>query len=59
MNMTIGNPGEFTVLFVIATTIFWMYVGWRAMQAHERLAKAAEDIARKMREREDQPPGVK
>ena len=59
MNMTIGNPGEFTVLFVIATTIFWMYVGWRAMQALERLAKAAEDIARKMREREIQPTGVK
>jgi uncharacterized membrane protein len=55
MNMVLSNPTGFAVLFVIGTTIFWMYVGWRAMEAHERLAKAAEDMARKMREREDQP----
>ena len=55
MNMTLSNSGGFAVVIVIATTIFWMYVGWRAMEAHERLAKAAEDMARKMREREDKP----
>jgi len=33
----------------VATTIFWMFVGWHAMKPHERLAKATEDIARKMR----------
>lgn len=38
--------------FGVATTIFWMYVGWRAMEAHELLAKAAEVMARKVRERE-------
>lgn len=26
----------------LITTIFWMVVGWRAMRAHERLARAAE-----------------
>jgi uncharacterized membrane protein len=55
MNMTLSNPGGFAVLIVIGTSVFWMYVGWRAMLAHERLAKAAEDMARKMREREHQP----
>jgi hypothetical protein len=56
--MTTNNIGGLAVLitfFGFATTIFWMYIGWRAMQAHERLAKATEDVARKMREREDQP----
>ena len=51
----IGGLAALITLFGIATTIFWMYVGWRAMGAHERLAKAAEDMARKMRERGDQP----
>jgi uncharacterized membrane protein len=58
MNMTSSNVGGLAVLIAlvgVATTIFWMYVGWRAMVAHERLAKATEDMARKMREREDQP----
>ena len=58
MNMTPSNFGGLAVLIAfagVATTIFWMYVGWRAMEAHERFAKAAEDMARKMREREDQP----
>ena len=31
----------------IAITIFWLVVGWRAMRAHERLAQAAEELARK------------
>ena len=31
-------------LFVI---LFWMYVAWRAMRAHERLAKAVEEISHK------------
>ena len=60
MHMTSGDLGVSGLAAGIAlagvvTAIFWMYVGWRAMQAHERLAEAAEDIARKMREREDQP----
>ncbi len=58
MNMTssdIAGLGALIAFAGVAVTIFWMFVGWRAMQAHERLAKAAEDMARKMREREDQP----
>ena len=31
----------------IAITIFWMIVAWRAMRAHERLAQATEELARK------------
>ena len=58
MNMTYGEIGGLAVGIALAgvvATIFWMYVGWRAMQAHERLAEAAEEMARKMRDREDQP----
>jgi uncharacterized membrane protein len=58
MNMVpngLGGPAVGIALAGVAATIFWMYVGWRAMVAHERLAEAAEDMARKMGEREDQP----
>jgi len=34
-------------LWGLAVTIFWMYVAWRAMRAHERLAKSVEDISKK------------
>ena len=27
-------------------TLFWMTVAWRAMRAHEKLAKSVEQIAR-------------
>lgn len=33
------------VLMAIASSIYWMAVGWRAMRAHERLAYAIERIA--------------
>lgn len=36
-----------TLLFAIVSTIFWMVIGWRAMRAHERLANASEQVARK------------
>jgi uncharacterized membrane protein len=45
--------GAFAVLAIVAaifSAIFWMVLGWRAMRAHERLADAAEYIARKFRE---------
>jgi hypothetical protein len=29
----------------LASMVFWMYVGWRAMAAHERLARATERMA--------------
>jgi hypothetical protein len=30
-------------LFGIAVSIFWMWVGWRAMRAHERIADTLQD----------------
>ena len=39
-----------TVLAGIATAIFWMVVGWRAMRAHERIAEASEQALRRFRE---------
>jgi uncharacterized membrane protein len=49
MNVSGSNAGFFAFLVAvvgIATAIFWMVVGWRAMRAHERLAEATERIAR-------------
>lgn len=34
----------------IASAIFWMVVGWRAMRAHERIAEASEQAVRRFRE---------
>jgi uncharacterized membrane protein len=47
-----GAPGLVVLmaLFGIASAIFWMVVGWRAMRAHERIADASEEAARKFRE---------
>ena len=56
--MTYGDIGGLAAGIALAgvvISIFWMYVGSRAMQAHERLAQAAEEMARKMREHEGQP----
>jgi len=44
MNITLA------ILAAIFSAVFWMVVGWRAMLAHERLADAAELMARKFRE---------
>ncbi len=30
---------ELAITFGILTTLFWMVIGWRAMRAHERIAK--------------------
>ena len=35
------------VIWGIFVTIFWMCVAWRAMRAHEQLAKAVEEISHK------------
>jgi hypothetical protein len=37
---------EIMMLFGLLSAIFWMYVGWQAMQAHQRLAAATEELAR-------------
>ncbi len=34
------------MLFGLITSIYWMIVGWRAMQAHEKVADSLEWIAR-------------
>ncbi len=48
--MNSNNLPNFLLFYLMATwgiivTLYWMYVGWRAMLAHERLATAVEDIA--------------
>ena len=49
MNMTLsGATGAITWLVLIVGVIgslLWLYIGWRAMRAHERLAIAVERIA--------------
>lgn len=51
--MFAAASGAFAFLVTVAavlSAIFWMIVGWRAMRAHERLADAAENHARKFKE---------
>jgi uncharacterized membrane protein len=53
MHVSGDNVQGFAILAVFAgivSAIFWMVVGWRAMRAHERLAEAAEQANRKLRE---------
>jgi uncharacterized membrane protein len=50
--MNNSDIATLALLFAIITGIFWMVVGWRAMRAHERIADASEQAARKLRERE-------
>jgi uncharacterized membrane protein len=53
MNTSSGNIQFLAVLAAmaaIASAIFWMVVGWRAMRAHERIAEASEQAARKVRD---------
>ena len=50
MNMTFNSPIEgayfwLATLFSTFAVIFWMFVGWRAMRAHEKLAAAVERLA--------------
>ena len=46
MNFTMNNPPGLllvvTTLVGILVSMYWMYVAWRAMRAHERIADAAE-----------------
>jgi len=32
--------------FSVAMSVLWLYIAWRAMRAHERLASATEQMAR-------------
>ena len=54
MNLNVHSGGMSFLAFVaviwgLFITIFWLVVAWRAMRAHERLASAAEELARKNR----------
>ena len=39
--------GFFAILWGLAITILWIYIAWRAMRAHEKLAQSVEDISKK------------
>ena len=40
--------GPFVIMLAtLFVAVFWMVVGWRAMRAHERLARATEELARR------------
>jgi uncharacterized membrane protein len=52
LNLHSAGFGFFAFLAVVwglLVTVFWLVVAWRAMRAHERLASAAEELARKNR----------
>lgn len=34
-------------LVILAITVFWMVVGWRAMKAHEKLADSVERLTQR------------
>lgn len=52
MNFTMPHGGMMSGIVALAiiasvvTTLFWMYVGWRAMRAHERIAETLESVVR-------------
>lgn len=55
--MNLENKGEemgvivfLSFLVGVASAIYWMVVGWRAMRAHERIADAGENWLRTRRE---------
>ena len=39
--------GFIAVLWGLAISILWLYIAWRAMRAHEKLAQSVEDISKK------------
>ena len=44
-----GTAGVMMVLFGlwgIAVAVLWLWIGWRAMRAHERLADAVGQLSR-------------
>ena len=32
--------------FSVAGAVLWLYIGWRAMRAHEKIASALDSLAR-------------
>ena len=50
MNMSFNGADIIWVIVAgaasVIASIFWLYIAWRAMKAHERLARAAEQMVR-------------
>ena len=48
--MTFNDPPVWVALiagtFSVGVTVLWLYIAWRAMRAHERLAAAAERMSK-------------
>ncbi len=49
-NAEAGVLVALTILIGIASAIFWMVVGWRAMRAHEQMAECCDGWLRIRRE---------
>ena len=51
MSMSFNGADSIVVAFAtivgVVSALLWLYIGWRAMRAHERLASAAEQMARR------------
>ena len=47
MRAGISVIGILVFLWGLAITILWLYIAWRAMRAHEKLAQSVEDISKK------------
>jgi hypothetical protein len=50
MNFNVNGAGGVILALVtglvgFSMSLLWLYIGWRAMRAHERLAAAAEELA--------------
>jgi hypothetical protein len=43
------NIAVIGVVWVFFVTIFWMVVGWRAMKAHEKLARNSSEATQALR----------
>jgi TRAP-type uncharacterized transport system fused permease subunit len=43
----LGMFGGLAILIGIATTLFWMYLAWRAMLAHEEIGRSLARLAAK------------
>ena len=51
--MNIQGLGAFAVIVGIITTIFWMFVAWRAMRAHEKIAESLQEQNMMQRRRDN------
>jgi hypothetical protein len=49
MNDTAIIEGVIAVAWALFVTFFWMYIAWRAMRAHERLAKNSDEVIQAIR----------